>query len=323
MIQKIINDIGGLHNRVTQRIHLQPFTLAEVESFLLSRTISFDRYQILLLYMAIGGIPLYLEQVERGKSAAQNIDKICFQPDGLLRNEFDNLYRSLFDHPERYEKMIIALSSSWKGLERGEILVKSKMKDGGGITLMLQELEQSGFISSYIPFGKKKKDTLYRLTDFYSLFYLQFMKDLPTNAITSWSALSQTQQWKSWSGYAFENICLNHIDKIKSALGIGGVITNQYGFFVKSTEISAGAQIDLLIDRQDHVISLCEMKFYNDYYQLSKMDADNIRRKKSTFLDSTKTKKQVFIVLVTTFGLLQNKESLGLIDNVLDMNALF
>jgi AAA+ ATPase superfamily predicted ATPase len=323
MIQKIINDIGGLHNRVTQRIHLQPFTLAEVESFLLSRTISFDRYQILLLYMAIGGIPLYLEQVERGKSAAQNIDKICFQPDGLLRNEFDNLYRSLFDHPERYEKMIIALSSSWKGLERGEILVKSKMKDGGGITLMLQELEQSGFISSYIPFGKKKKDTLYRLTDFYSLFYLQFMKDLPTNAITSWSALSQTQQWKSWSGYAFENICLNHIDKIKSALGIGGVITNQYGFFVKSTELSAGAQIDLLIDRQDHVISLCEMKFYNDYYQLSKMDADNIRRKKSIFLHSTKTKKQVFIVLVTTFGLLQNKESLGLIDNVLDMNALF
>jgi hypothetical protein len=229
----------------------------------------------------------------------------------------------LFDHPERYEKMIIALSSSWKGLERGEILVKSKMKDGGGITLMLQELEQSGFISSYIPFGKKKKDTLYRLTDFYSLFYLQFMKDLPTNAITSWAALSQTQQWKSWSGYAFENICLNHIDKIKSALGISGVITNQYGFFVKSTELSAGAQIDLLIDRQDHVISLCEMKFYNDYYQLSKMDADNIRRKKSTFLDSTKTKKQVFIVLVTTFGLLQNKESLGLIDNVLDMNALF
>ena len=137
--------------------------------------------------MAIGGIPLYLEQVERGKSAAQNIDKICFQPDGLLRNEFDNLYRSLFDHPERYEKMIIALSSSWKGLERGEILVKSKMKDGGGITLMLQELEQSGFISSYIPFGKKKKDTLYRLTDFYSLFYLQFMKDLPTNAITLFS----------------------------------------------------------------------------------------------------------------------------------------
>jgi hypothetical protein len=149
------------------------------------------------------------------------------------------------------------------------------------------------------------------------------MKDLPTNAITSWAALSQTQQWKSWSGYAFENICLNHIDKIKSALGISGVITNQYGFFVKSTELSAGAQIDLLIDRQDHVISLCEMKFYNDYYQLSKMDADNIRRKKSTFLDSTKTKKQVFIVLVTTFGLLQNKESLGLIDNVLDMNALF
>jgi hypothetical protein len=323
MIQKIINDKGGLHNRVTQRIHLQPFTLNEVEIFFLSKAINFDRYQILLIYMAMGGIPIYLEQVERGKSAAQNIDNICFQPDGLLRNEFDNLYRSLFDNPDRYEKVIIALSSSWKGLGRGEILAKTKMNDGGGITLMLQELEQSGFISSYIPFGKKKKDTLYRLTDFYSLFYLQFIKDLSNNAITSWVALSQTQKWITWSGYAFENICLNHIDKIKKSLGISGVITNQYGFIVKATDISAGTQIDLIIDRQDQVISLCEMKFYKEKYQLSKMDADNLRRKKSIFVHTTKTKKQIFIVLVTTFGLVQNKESLGLIDNVLDMNALF
>jgi len=323
MIQKIINDKGGLHNRVTQRIHLQPFTLSEVETFFLSKAITFDRYQILLIYMAMGGIPLYLEQVERGKSATQNIDKICFQPDGLLRNEFDNLYRSLFDNPDRYEKLIIALSTSWKGLGRGEILLKTKLNDGGGITLMLQELEQSGFISSYIPFGKKKKDTLYRLTDFYSLFYLQFIKDLSNNAVTSWVTLSQTQKWITWIGYAFENICLNHIDKIKMSLGISGVITNQYGFIVKATDITAGTQIDLIIDRQDQVISLCEMKFYNDYFQLSKIDGENLRRKKSIFVHATKTKKQIFIVLVTTFGLVQNKESLGLIDNVLDMNALF
>jgi len=188
---------------------------------------------------------------------------------------------------------------------------------------MLQELEQSGFISSYIPFGKKKKDTLYRLTDFYSLFYLQFIKDLSNNAITSWVALSQTQKWITWSGYAFENICLNHIDKIKMSLGISGVITNQYGFIVKATDITAGTQIDLIIDRQDQVISLCEMKFYNDYFQLSKIDGENLRRKKSIFVHATKTKKQIFIVLVTTFGLVQNKESLGLIANVLDMNALY
>jgi hypothetical protein len=130
-------------------------------------------------------------------------------------------------------------------------------------------LEQSGFISSYIPFGKKKKDTLYRLTDFYSLFYLQFIKDLSCDAITSWVALSQTKKWIYWSGYAFENICLNHIDKIKKSLGISGVVSNQYGFIVKATDISAGTQIDLIIDRHDQVISLCEMKFYKEKYQLS------------------------------------------------------
>jgi hypothetical protein len=152
---------------------------------------------------------------------------------------------------------------------------------------------------------------------------LQFRIDLSNNTITSWAALSQTQQWKSWSGYAFENICLNHIDKINKSLGISCVITNQYGFIVKATDISAGTQIDLILDGKDQVISLCEMKFYKEKYQLSKMDADNIRRKKSIFVHTTKTKKQIIIVLVTAFRLVHNKESLGLIDNVLDMNALF
>ena len=152
---------------------------------------------------------------------------------------------------------------------------------------------------------------------------MQFIKDLSNNAITSWVALSQTQKCIIWSGYAFENICLNHIDKIKKSLGISGVITNQYGFIVKATDISAGTQIDLIIDRHDQVISLCEMKFYKEYYQLSIMDGDNLRRKKSIFVNTTKSKKQVIIVLVTTFGLVHNKESLGLIDNVLDMNSLF
>jgi uncharacterized protein len=323
MIQKIINDKGGLHNRVTRRIHLQSFTLAETEAYFLEKNIVFDRYQLLLLYMTMGGVPHYLDQVEGGKSAVQNIDAICFQADGLLRNEFENLYSSLFTNPERYEAIVAALSSTWKGLNRSEIIAQSEIKDGGGLTMMLQELEQSGFISSYAPFGKKKKDTLYRLSDFYSLFYLKFIRDIPAKETISWQALSKTQTWISWSGYAFENICFHHIDNIKAALGIAGVSTNQYSFFAKRTEEIEGAQIDLLIDRQDQVISLCEVKFYNDEWVLSKADADQLRRKKSIFRHVTGTKKQIFIVLLTTFGLLKNQYSIGLIDNELDMNALF
>ena len=323
MIQKIINDKGGLHNRVTRRIHLQPFTLAETEAYFLEKNIVFDRYQLLLLYMTMGGIPHYLDQVQGGKSAIQNIDDICFHQDGLLRTEFENLYSSLFTNSERYESIISALSSTWKGMNRAEIIAKTQISDGGGLTMMLQELEQSGFISSYIPFGKKKKDTLFRLTDCYSLFYLKFIQNIPTKETLSWQSLSQTQTWITWSGYAFENICFQHIDKVKSALGIAGIHTNQYSFLAKTNEENEGAQIDLLIDRQDNVISLCEVKFYNDEWVLSKTDADNLRRKKSIFRHVTGTKKQIFIVLITTFGLLKNKHSLGLVDNVLDMNALF
>lgn len=323
MIQKIINDKGGLHNRVTRRIHLQSFTLAETEAYFLAKHIHFDRYQLLLLYMTMGGIPHYLNQVEGGKSAIQNIDEICFRPDGLLRTEFDNLYSSLFANPDRYEAIVTALSSTWKGMSRTEIIAKTKILDGGGLTMMLQDLEQSGFISSYIPFGKKKKDTLFRLTDCYSLFYLKFIQDIPAKETLSWQSLSQTQAWITWSGYAFENICFHHIDTIKAALGIAGVHTNQYSFLAKPTEENEGTQIDLLIDRQDNVISLCEVKFYNDELVLTKADADNLRRKKSIFRHVTGTKKQLFIVLITTFGLLKNKHSLGLVDNALDMNALF
>ena len=323
MIQKIINDKGGLHNRVTRRIHLQAFTLAETEAYFQEKHIAFDRYQLLLLYMTMGGIPHYLDQVEGGKSAIQNIDDICFQPQGLLRTEFDNLYSALFSNSDRYESIVSALSSTWKGMSRAEIISKTKISDGGGLTMMLQELEQSGFISSYIPFGKKKKDTLFRLTDCYSLFYLKFIRDIPLKETISWQSLSKTQMWITWTGYAFENICFHHIDNIKAALGIAGVHTNQYSFLAKTTDEIEGTQIDLLIDRQDSVISLCEVKFYNDELVLTKEDADNLRRKKSIFRHVTSTKKQIFIVLITTFGLIKNKHSLGLIDNVLDMNALF
>ena len=208
-------------------------------------------------------------------------------------------------------------------MNRTEIIAKTNLTDGGGFTMMLQELEQSGFISSYIPFGKKKKDTLFRLTDCYSLFYLKFIRGIPVQETITWQALSQTQAWITWSSYAFENICLQHVNKIKAALGIAGVHTNQYSFLSKATEEAEGAQIDFLIDRQDNVISLCEVKFYNDEWMLSKTDADNLRRKKSVFRHVTGTKKQIFMVLITTFGLIKNKHSLGLVDNVLDMNVLF
>ncbi len=323
MIKKIINNKGGLHNRVTRKILLSPFSLTEVEAYFQSRDLYFERYHLLLFYMTMGGIPHYLDQVEGGKSAIQNIDNICFQPLGLLRTEFDNLYSSLFTHPERYESIVEVLAGIWKGLTRSEILQQAKLKDGGGITTILKELEQSGFITSYVPFNKKKKDTLYRLTDNYSLFYLKYIKSISSNQSISWLSLSQTQTWKSWSGYAFENICLQHIDKIKVALGIAGVHSQQFSFFSRANEEHEGLQIDLLIDRQDSAVNVCELKFYNDEMTLTKNYADELRKKRNLFRRITKTKKQLLLTLITTYGLTSDRHSMGLIDNVLNLDCLF
>lgn len=323
MIKKVINNKGGLHNRVTRRISLNPFTLGETEAYFEARNISYNRYQILQLYMAMGGIPHYLDQVEGGKSAAQNIDEICFHPRGLLRTEFGNLYSSLFTHPERYELIVTALAGSWKGLTRAELLAAIDLSDGGGLTTILNELEQSGFISSYVPFNKKKKDTLYRLTDNYSLFYLKFIQSIQKNQTGNWLSLSQSQSWRSWSGYAFENICLQHIDKIKEALGISGIHTRNVSFYSKGTDEIDGLQVDLVIDRTDNTVSLCEIKFYNDEYVISKDQAAGLRRKRSLFRQLTGTRKQILVVLISTFGITFGKHSLGLIDNAIDMDDLF
>lgn len=322
MIKRIINNKGGLHNRVTRKLLLRPFSLAETEAYFKVRNMHFERYQLLQLYMAMGGVPHYLDQVEKGKTAIQNIDDICFSPQGLLRTEFDNLYSSLFTNPERYERIVEVLSQTWKGMSRVEIIEKTEIKDGGGLTTILKELEQSGFISSYVPFQRKKKDTLFRLSDNYSLFYLKYIKGIPANEAGDWRSLSQTQTWKSWSGYAFENICLQHIAQIKTALKIGGIHTRQYSFLSKNNDENKGVQIDLLIDRMDSAISLAEIKFYNTELSITKSFAEDLSKKVKTFQRITKTKKQLFTVLITTYGITDNDYA-GIIDNLVTMDDLF
>jgi len=323
MIQKIIKDKGGLHNRITRRIHLQPFSLAETEIFLQKKQINLNRYHILLLYMIMGGIPHYLKEVEPGKSAIQNIDKICFSENGLLAEEFDNLYGALFNHSEKHIAIVRALSKTWKGLTRTEIIQSSGVQNGGGTTKVLNELLRSGFITSYYPFGKKVKTTLYRLTDEYSLFYLHFIEKKRRNISGAWKALSQSAVFKSWSGYAFESLCLKHIDQLKNALQIGGIYSETSSFLFAGNDSLPGVQIDLLIDRNDQVINLCEIKFTQKQFTISKSYAEQLRTKIAVFNEVSKTKKQIFLTMITTFGVFQNKHSLGLVDNQLTMDILF
>ena len=323
MIQKVVNDRGGLHNRITKRVHLEPFTLNETEAYFQSKNIIFDKYQIVQLYMAMGGIPHYLKEINPAFSAVQNIDAICFSKQGLLSDEFNRLYPSLFANADNHITVVRTLSQKKQGMTRSQISEIGKLGNGGGLSKVLEELIQSGFISDYFPFGKKKKEKLYRLTDEYSLFYLQFIERHRFQGGNIWQHLSQTPAYKTWSGYAFESICLKHVERIKQALGISGIYTLAASFHKKGTDTDEGAQIDMVFDRNDRTINLFEIKFYNKPFTISKDYAEQLRQTTWNFQAETKTVKQISLVFITTFGLVPNAHALGLIAKTLTLDDLF
>lgn len=320
MTSKIINNRGGLHNRVTKRLHLKPFTLTETAAFLQHKQVKLSQYQILSLYMALGGIPHYLKEVKKGQSAAQNIHSICFAHNGLLVNEFDNLYHALFNNAKQHMSIVLALASKNKGMSRAELLEATGFSDGGSFTQLLSALEQSDFISANAPFNKVKKETLYRLTDEYSLFYIRFMRNKKN---VNWLQLSALPTYKSWSGYAFENICIKHIDALKQALGISNVYTELSSLYFKGNNTQKGAQIDLLIDRKDQVINICEAKFTDKPFVISRTYAAELQQKLAVFQQRTGTRKTLFLTMITPFGLLQNQYSIGLVQQDITAENLF
>ena len=321
MIEKVVNQKGGLHNRITQLINLKPFTLAEVQIYYSSRNIRLDTYQIIQTYMAIGGIPHYLDKISQGESASRIINRLLLNKEGILRTEFDNLYHALFEKAERHISIIEALATKWEGLTRNEIAQMTGLSNGGGLTKIITELKAATFITEILPYGKKKKDAIYRLVDEYSLFYMHFIKGKRAGKREVLS--TQNQSYQIWQGYAFENICIKHIKAIKMALGIPAVNTETSSFRHKGTSDYPGIQIDLLIDRADRTINLCEIKFYNDTYVITKEYANKLRQRRTSFTVLSKTKKNILTTMITTYGVANNQYKLGNIDSEVGMEDLF
>ena len=307
MIDKIINNHGGLHNRTTYRMRLEPFTLNETQEFFLKRGMEYTQYQIAECYMAMGGIPYYLNLMQKEFSVTQNIDLLFFDENALLKDEFHNLYAALFKNSEDYIKVVESLCKKNKGLTRNEIISITKLTTNGGLSTILKNLENCGFIRTYTSFGKKERDKLYQLTDFYTLFYFKFIKNNKYNDDNFWVNTIGTPLHNSWAGYSFEMLCLNHIKQIKAALGISGVQTAVSSWHDSTNE--GGAQIDLIIDRKDQTINLCEMKFSTDEYEITKSYDNQLRQKRSVFISKTKTRKATHLTMVTTYGLKQNMYS--------------
>ncbi|MEJ0101348.1 MAG: ATP-binding protein [Bacteroidota bacterium] len=320
--KKLIKARGGLYNRVTQRIKLAPFNLNETALFIDALGANLTQYQMIEIYMVMGGIPFYLKEITKGKSATQLIDEICFSPKGLLNGEYAQLYHSLFKNADHHIKIIEKLAARPRGMTRADIAMKTKISEAS-LSRALEELVECDFISFYEPLINKKKEAIYKLTDLYSLFYLKFIKANKSGGKGTWAQLSNKSTFTAWSGYAFENIYMMHINQVKKALGISGIYSTTSSWLFKGNDALPGCQIDMIIDRADQTINLCEAKFTKENFAITKTYAAQLRMKKSIFRQATQTKKTTFNTLLTTYPALKNEHYLGEIDNEVTMDKLF
>jgi hypothetical protein len=320
IIDNIINSHGGLHNRVTRQLLLKPFSLGETDAYLQENGITMTRYQIIETYMVLGGIPYYLEYLKDGLSPAQNIDSMFFNQAAPLRYEFDNLYASLFRQPQNHLRIIDALYDKKIGLTRNELVKAADIKSGATLTKTLAELEQCGFIRHYRDFTSKKNGYYYQLIDFFTFFYLKFVRGNESQDASFWQDASQKAGYNAWAGLAFERVCQAHVAQLKQRLGISGVKTETSAWRSKTGEPKA--QIDLIISRADEVVDLCEMKFARSEYTLGAADAEDLRRRRERFREDTGTKKALHNVLVTTYGL-SDASYRSAIQQLITMDDLF
>lgn len=330
MVDNLINAKGGLHNRLTKTILLEPFTLGETDEFLRSRSIKLTRKQVFELYMAIGGIPHYLNSVEKGKTAAENIGNMCFQKGELLFDEFPKLFRSLFDAAEINLRIIKMVAENRYGISRKKLLDAVDLKTGGTFNKRIEELEAAGFIQRFIPYGKKNKDHFYRVVDEYSLFYLKWIEPVAkrghkVDATEYWVNKSNTPSYQSWAGYSFEGICIKHVSAIRKALGLDKIAceTGSWRFAPSNKSSDQGTQIDLLFDREDGAINICEIKYASDKFKIDKTYAKVLMNKIETFEKHFKTNKQIFLTLITTFGTQESIWSQELVANEVTMDVFF
>lgn len=302
IVKNLFKNRGGLHNRVTARIHLMPLTLGECEQYFRINGPTLDRRQVLESYMVFGGIPYYMDLMHRRLGIVQNVDRLCFAQNAPLRDEFDELYRSLFRKATNHIAVVRALAKRGSGLSRDEVATQSGVSNGGMLSEVLNELEACGFVRKYQPFGGKSNGALYQLVDPFTLFYLKFMEGSTDEHY--WSLAYTSPRVAGWRGYAFELVCLLHVPQIRKSLGINVILADVSSWRGHSGE--RGAQVDLVIDRADGIVNLCEMKWSSAEHAITKAYDQSLHGKVQVFMEATRTRKAPQLTLVTPFGLADN-----------------
>ncbi len=324
MNDNIISQKGGLHNRLTRKIKLSQFSLYETELFLKRKNIVWNRLQIAECYMIMGGTPYYLDLLQKGMSLAQNIDFLFFRKDAELSGEYNILLKSLFKNARLYRRIVELLAQHSKGMTRKEICEKLKTNDGGGLTEAIENLENCDFLRSYSSFGKKERDTMYQLTDMFILFHLKFVRNSGGTDEAFWSHSTDDPSRRNWTGYAFEQLCLNHIPQIKESLGIRGVLSNICSWYQRADKDKGvkGGQIDMLIERRDQVVNVCEMKFTLNPYVISGKYLKEMTERMESFRCATNTASALHLTMISAAGVADNEYS-GAIQNIITLKDLF
>ena len=321
ILDELINNHGGLYGRVTYELKLSPFSLSECEDFFHGSGVLLSRYDIAQAYMILGGIPYYSNYFRKGLSLAQSIDAMFYQKSSPLRTEFDRLFASVFDSPDRVEAIVRFLNKKSTGYTREEIAKAMNMKSGGMLTNLLNALIQSDFVIKYVPFGSSKRDVCYKLVDPFCLFYLKFVEKQTSLGDGFWQQRIESQQIVSWRRLAFENLCFNHIAQIKKALGISGVNSTESAWS-KRPDDTEGTQIDLIIERKDNVVNMCECKFYGDEFLVDGDYYRKLMRRQDLLSKQLPKKMAIHNTLITTYGLAYNEYS-GVFSNVITLDDLF
>lgn len=309
IINKIFRSKGGLYNRVTSKIMLKQFSLHECELLVKANRLPYSRNMIMEGYMIMGGIPYYWTKLNPTESLATNITDLFLAEGGELHGEFKYIYDSMFKKPDKYIRVVEALSGKKSGLTREEIIKKGRLETNGQLTKILSDLEECGFIRKYCHTDKKTKDAIYQLIDCYSLFYYQIVRNVHNVDDQYWAKIMKTPAYYTWCGLSFERLCLLHTRQLKQALGILGIMANLFSWHIKANDYHQSVQIDLLIDRADDVIDICEMKYASDGFKVTPAFLKGIKTKTSVLRQYIPEKKSLQVVLVTSNGVIRNKYS--------------
>lgn len=320
IVDKVLRSRGGLHNRVTCQIPLKPFTLRECEEYAAYKRLGYTRGDIVETYMALGGVAYYWSLLQEGLSVAQNFDLLFFGEQAEMRLEFDYVFNSLFKMPTQHVAIVRLLGRQKTGMTRDAIVRKLGTVSGGALSACLNELVQCGFLRCYNSIDKAKSGGVYQLIDPYCLFYFEFIESWTGSDPNHWSKNLVSPRTNGWRGRAFERVCFWHVPQIKQRLGISGIEANVYSWRGKADD--SAAQIDMLIDRADGLVDICEIKYSAEPYEMTKEENEKILHRCLVFQKNGHARRAIRTILIASAGLKPGKYS-GNITSVVSGDDLF